>query len=339
MLPEVAQTVTLSSLVPDDQPAKLAAIADAQLLLDPTLNPFEVQPPPNETEVAQALKDTAAKLRTAAGPGTAPGAADAVRLAAAMEAIAIGPPSGRARAQAALIPPLNTMLDQLRAMLQAEPVTLESLPPDLVREWVTKDGRARVRVSPRGDSNVNAVLQRFSKAVRRIAPDASGAPISIQEAGKTISWAFIEAGLLSLVAITALLLLILRSLREVAFTLAPIVLAGFLTLGTCVVIGQPINFANIIAFPLLFGVGVAFHIYFVMAWRAGAKDLLQSSLARGVFFSAMTTGTAFGSLMFSSHPGTASMGKILMISLIWTLVAALIFEPALLGPPRAKQAA
>jgi predicted RND superfamily exporter protein len=53
-----------------------------------------------------------------------------------------------------------------------------------------------------------------------------------------------------------------------------------------------------------------------------------------VFFSALTTGTAFGSLIFSSHPGTASMGRILMISLIWTLVAALIFEPALLGPPR-----
>jgi uncharacterized protein len=338
-LPEVAQTVTLSSFVPDDQAAKLAAIADAQLLLDPTLNPFEIQSPPSDPEVVQALKDTASKLRTAAGPGTAPGAADAARLATALEAIANSPPSGRARAQAALIPPLNTLLDQLRTMLTAEPVTPQSLPPDLMRDWVAKDGRARVQVSPRGDSNDNAVLQRFSKAVRRIAPDASGAPISIQEAGKTISRAFIEAGLLSLVAITALLLLILRSLREVAFTLAPIVLAGFLTLGTCVVIGQPINFANIIAFPLLFGVGVAFHIYFVMAWRAGAKDLLQSSLARGVFFSAMTTGGAFGSLMFSSHPGTASMGKILMISLIWTLVAALIFEPALLGPPREKEAA
>ena len=338
-LPEVAQTVTLSSFVPDDQTAKLAAIADAQLLLDPTLNPFEVQPPPSDPEVAQALADTAAKLRTAAGPGTAPGGADALRLAAAMEAIAKGPPGGRTRAHAVLIPPLNTLLDQLRAMLQAEPVTLQTLPPDLVGDWLAKDGRARVQVSPRGDSNDNAVLQRFAKAVRRIAPDATGTPISIQEAGKTISWAFIEAGLLSLVAITALLLLVLRSVREVAFTLAPIVLAGFLTLGTCVVIGQPINFANIIAFPLLFGVGVAFHIYFVMAWRAGAKDLLQSSLARGVFFSAMTTGAAFGSLMFSSHPGTASMGKILMISLIWTLVAALIFEPALLGPSQKKGAA
>ncbi len=99
-------------------------------------------------------------------------------------------------------------------------------------------------------------------------------------------------------------------------------------------IQQPINFANIIAFPLLFGVGVAFHIYFVMAWRGGAANLLQSSLARAVLFSALATGTAFGSLWLSRHPGTASMGKILMISLAWTLVCALIFEPALLGPAK-----
>ncbi len=143
--------------------------------------------------------------------------------------------------------------------------------------------------------------------------------------------------MLSLLAVTALLYAVLRSIREVAFTLAPVVLSGFLTLGTCVLIGQPINFANIIAFPLLFGVGTAFHIYFVMAWRAGQGDLLQSSLTRAVFFSAMTTGMAFGSLWLSHHPGTASMGKILMISIVWTLVCALLFEPALLGPPPAPK--
>ncbi|HEY2753234.1 MMPL family transporter, partial [Phenylobacterium sp.] len=327
-LPEVAQTVTLSSFVPDEQAPKLAAISDAQLLLDPTLNPFEVKSPPSDAEVISAMHETAAKLRAAAPAD--PGAA---RLAKALETLAAGPPAGRARAAAALVPPLNTLLDQLRTLLTAAPVTLDSLPAELKRDWIAADGRARIQVSPRGDSNDNHVLQRFSKAVQALAPEASGPPISIQEAGKTVSGAFIEAGLLSLATISLLLLIVLRSFREVAFTLAPIVLAGFLTLGTCVVIGQPINFANVIAFPLLFGVGVAFHIYFVMAWRSGMKDLLQSSLARGVFFSALTTGTAFGSLMLSSHPGTASMGKILMISLLWTLVAALIFEPALLGPP------
>ena len=118
--------------------------------------------------------------------------------------------------------------------------------------------------------------------------------------------------------------------------MAPIVLTGLLTLGTCVLIGQPLNFANIIALPLLFGIGVAFHIYFVMAWRAGGSHLLQSSLARAVFFSALTTATGFGSLWASSHPGTASMGKLLMISLVWTLVSALLFQPALMGPPQRR---
>jgi hypothetical protein len=336
-LPEVDRAMTLSSFVPDDQPDKLAAIADAQLLLDPTLNPFDMLPAPSDAEVVQALRDGAAKLRAAAG--VAPGApADHARaLAQALDQLAAGPPALRQRATDALIPPLNTLLDQIRTMLSAEAVSLDTLPADLKADWISKDGRARVDVAPKGDSNDNAVLVKFAKAVRSVAPDASGPPISIQEAGKTVSGAFIEAGLLSLAAIVVLLLVVLRSLREVAFTLAPIVLAGFLTLGTCVLIGQPINFANIIAFPLLFGVGVAFHIYFVMAWRAGTKDLLQSSLARGVFFSALTTGMAFGALIFSSHPGTASMGKILMLSLIWTLVAALIFEPALLGPPEEKK--
>ncbi len=190
-----------------------------------------------------------------------------------------------------------------------------------------------IQLFPSGGTD-NATLLRFTRAVRSVAPAASGLPISTQEAARTVARAFVQAGILALVAVALLLLAVLRSIREVAFTLAPVVLSGFLTLGSCVLIGQPLNFANIIAFPLLFGVGVAFHIYFVMAWRAGARDLLQSSLARAVFFSALATGTAFGSLWLSSHPGTASMGKILMISLAWTLVCALIFEPALLGPPR-----
>jgi hypothetical protein len=51
----------------------------------------------------------------------------------------------------------------------------------------------------------------------------------------------------------------------------------------------------------------------------------------------MATATGFGSLWASNHPGTASMGKLLMISLLWTLVSALLFQPALMGaPPKEK---
>ena len=332
-LPEVRQVATLASFVPDDQPAKLALIADARDLLDLTLNPFDTAPPPSDAETVAALSRTAAQLR---GVATGPAAPDAIRLAVALERLAAGTPALRQRATALLIPPLGVLLDQTRALLLAEPVTRATLPADLVRDWTTADGRTRVQVFPAGDTNDNATLRRFVAAVQRVAPHASGPPVSTQAAARTIAGAFIAASAYGLAAIAALLFAVLRSAREVAFTLAPVVLSGFLTLATCVVIGQPINFANIIAFPLLFGVGVAFHIYFVMAWRGGATDLLQSSLARAVLFSALATGCAFGSLWLSHHPGTASMGKILMISLAWTLVCALVFEPALLGPQKRR---
>ncbi|MBE7218151.1 MAG: MMPL family transporter [Caulobacteraceae bacterium] len=333
-LPQVAQTITLTSFVPSDQPAKLAAISDADSLLDFTLNPLSTAPPPSDGEVVQALRTAATALDAAAAASKGLGVDDARRLSHDLSQLAAASPQVRARAADVVVTPLNVLLDQVRALLTAAPVTVASLPADIRADWLSPvTGQARIQVSPKGDANSNAVLVRFSRAVLKVAPDASGAPISIQGAGDTIAHAFVKAGILSLIAITLLLFVALRSVKEVAFTLAPIVLSVFLTLGTCVVIGQPINFANIIAFPLLVGVGVAFHIYFVMAWRGGQGELLQSSLARGVLFSALTTGAAFGSLMLSSHPGTASMGKLLMISLFWTLVCALIFEPALLGPP------
>ncbi|MGY2735224.1 hopanoid transporter HpnN [Sphingomonas sp. UYP23] len=337
-LPEVAEAVSVDGFVPEDQAAKLAVIQDAALLLDTTVNPFDVTPPPSDVDSIGALMKTAGELRASATAHPGSAAADARRLATAFDRLARAAPPERTKATALLVTPLGTMLDQIRAMLQAEPVTRATLPPEIAGDWVSKDGRALVQVFPKGNSNDNAVLRRFTTAVRAVAPTASGLPVATQEAAGTVAWAFVEAGILALVLVSGLLFVVLRDVKEVAFTLAPVVLSGFLTLGSCVLIGQPINFANIIAFPLLFGVGVAFHIYFVMAWRAGATDLLQSSLARAVLFSALATGSAFGSLWLSHHPGTASMGKILMISLAWTLVCALIFEPALLGPPRAKKA-
>ena len=331
-LPEVAQAISIDSFIPADQPAKLALIEDASLLLDLTLNPFDVAAPPTDSAQIVALRAAREQLDRVATTSAGPPAEHARALARTLGALASATPAVRGEAQRVLVTPLTVMLDQARAVLQASAVSRDTLPPEIAADWLARDGRARVQIFPKGDSNDNRVLARFTDAVVAIAPRATGVPVATQAAADTVAWAFVQAGLIALALVSALLYAVLRDPREVAFTLAPVVLSGFLTLGSCVVIGQPINFANIIAFPLLFGVGVAFHIYFVMAWRGGATDLLQSSLARAVLFSALATGSAFGALWLSAHPGTASMGKILMISLAWTLVCALIFEPALLGP-------
>jgi hypothetical protein len=118
----------------------------------------------------------------------------------------------------------------------------------------------------------------------------------------------------------------------VARVLAPLLFAALLTLGTCALVKFPLNFANIIALPLLLGVGVTFPIYFVSAWRDGEGLLLSSPAGRGMVFSALTTAAAFGSLALSKHTGTAAMGMLLTMALAYTLVATLVLLPALLGP-------
>jgi hypothetical protein len=126
----------------------------------------------------------------------------------------------------------------------------------------------------------------------------------------------------------------LRRIVDVLLTLVPLVLAGAVTLEVCALAGIMLNFANVVALPLLLGVGVAFKIYYVMAWRAGKTGLLQSTLTRAVVFSAMTNAAAFGSMWSSSYPGMSSMGKLMTVALLCTMVAAVLFQPVLMGRPR-----
>ena len=122
----------------------------------------------------------------------------------------------------------------------------------------------------------------------------------------------------------------LRRVLDAALVMAPLLLSALMTVVVAVLLPLPLNFANIIALPLLLGVGVSFNIYFVMNWRAGQDRFLGTATARAIVFSALTTGTAFGSLALSRHPGTASMGDLLLLSLGCTLIASLIFEPTML---------
>ncbi|ACK52153.1 hopanoid biosynthesis associated RND transporter like protein HpnN [Methylocella silvestris BL2] len=333
-LPEVAQVVTIESFVPVDQDQKLPLIEKAAAAFAPILDPTRMRQPPTDAEDVAAMLKAAEAFEATAGDAKGKGADDARRLGELLRKMAAAPPATREAARKALLPGLATMLSLLRDSLSAQRTTIESIPADLKSDWVAADGRARIAVSPKGDGNDNATLARFTTAVQQIDPEATGEPIAIQESGNTVVRAFIEAGIWALLSISILLWIVLRRFSDVLLTLVPLLLAGVVTLEITVLIGLPLNFANIIALPLLLGLGVAFKIYFVMAWRAGTTNLLQSSLTRAVFFSAMTTATAFGSLWLSKHPGTSSMGKLLALSLLCTLAAAILFQPALMGPPR-----
>jgi uncharacterized protein len=331
-LDAVEQVVTAASFVPADQAAKLAILADTTSVLGITLAPPTVKPPPSDDEVLKAIASCAAHLSAAGGRGLEA----AARVAGLLrQVLARGAPILPLLGDN-LAAGLPNRLADLAAALAAQPVSVATLPDELTRDWITPDGRARIQVFPKGGAPDNAALRRFVAAVRAVAPNATGAPVTIQASADTVTHAFAVAGMIAVLAIAALLGAVLRRVRDVALVLIPLALAGLLALATGVALGMQLNFANIITLPLLLGIGVAFDIYFVMRWRAGQGDPLQSSTARAVLFSALTTGTAFGSLALSGNPGMAEMGKLLSIALAYTLLCTFTVLPALLGRPQAS---
>ncbi len=328
-LPDVGQVATLQSFVPADQKEKLTLISDAQSLLDATLSPIETKGPPSRAETLRSIAETEKALDRITTTAAGAAAESARQLSATLTRLQKADARVLDAAERAVVPPLETTLTRARALLTAQPVSLQTLPQDLRRDWLTADGRAHVEISPKYHDD--AFLENFAAEIESIVPRATGTLVLIEESRHTIVQAFLRAGVLSLIAVIALLALLLRRPRDVVLTLLPLLAIGVLTFATCVVARVHLNFANIVVLPLLLGIGVAFSIYFVMFWRGGGRDFLQSSLTRAVIYSAATTASGFGALRFSSHPGTASMGELLMICLAWTLAITLVVVPTLLN--------
>jgi len=248
-LPEVLRVMSLETFVPVDQPAKLGLIAQGAKVLGPALNPESIDEPPSDAENVDALNGSAENLRKTAGEAKGPGAVASRRLADALAKLAQSDQATRDKTQAVFVKPLKVVLQQLNNSLQAQPVSLDTLPPDLVSAWKTKDGLQRVEALPRGDPNDNDTLRSFAAAVLAAEPNAIGGPVSILKSGDTVVKAFIHAGITALLVIGFLLWLTLRRITDVLLTLVPLLVAGAVTLEICVLIGMPLNFANIVALP------------------------------------------------------------------------------------------
>jgi hopanoid biosynthesis associated RND transporter like protein HpnN len=332
-LPQVSRTITVNNYIPGDQDAKIAELKSRSGRLHAALKSGN-HPAPTDEQTVASIRDAAKALSEAAGNKQGSAADTARNVSAQLTRLADADAGVRQKAEAAVVTPLLFDLDQLRQSLSPRPVSIGNLPPDLLRDWVLPDGRARVEALPKGDPNDSKVLQEFAAAVLKAEPTATGAAITYYEGGRTVTTAFVEAGAFALAAISILLFITLRRLVDVLLTLIPLLLAGAVTLEVCVLDGLALNFANIIALPLLLGVGVAFKIYYIMAWRGGKTGLLQSALTRAVVFSAMTNAIAFGSMWASNYPGMSSMGKLMALALLCTMGAAVLFQPVLMGPPR-----
>tara|TARA_R110002020_G_C16321741_1_gene774930 strand:+ start:24380 stop:27028 length:2649 start_codon:yes stop_codon:yes gene_type:complete len=327
---EIGSAETLADFVPNEQATKLAVIRDLRNLLDFTLNPFATRSSPSDAEVVSALRKGADAFEEAASRFSGDDRKLLNSMAARWLELASGTPSVRYEIEKRLMFGFPVILKQIRRSLDAESVTSETMPTRIRQKWISDTGEARIEISPAHALADMKDIKGFVAAIQPLVPNAAGDAVTVVESSKTILQAFTIAGLLSFSAISLLLVLTLRSWIATILTLLPVVLAGVWTAATCTVLGIDINLENMIALPLILGVGVAFNVYFVVAWQNGREISFTSGLSRAVLFSALTTGLSFATLGLSAHPGTASMGHLLLLALSWTLFTTFVVLPALL---------
>jgi hopanoid biosynthesis associated RND transporter like protein HpnN len=329
-LPQVAGAISGATFVPADQTQKLAMLNQVQNILAPTI--LASQTPPTSAVTAADIRTAMGKAHDAIMSVAGQLPKNSPLLAIAADAATL---SGQSDAQimamnGAVTRFLPGELGRLADSLTPTAITRQSLPPEIANAWFLPDGEVRVEAFPSAASQTTAGLRAFSDAVVSVAPNAGGPAVSTIATAGTILDSFREAAFLAVIAIAVILLVVFRNLRDAALVMATLAMSALLTALFARLDGLAINYANIIALPLLLGVGVSFNVYFVMNFRAGMRDFLQSATAHAVLFSALTTGTAFGTLAASHDRGTASMGMLLLLSLAAVLISTFGFLPALL---------
>jgi uncharacterized protein len=333
----VDRALTLSKYVPGDQEEKMAIIDDMALVLNPVLTPVDPLPSPSDEEEIQAVQSFQQKLSGSKGLLWSQAATkNAETLSASLDHFGKSfawTPEALHELRERLIGNFPQWLDRLRTLMNASPVTLETLPQPLKDHYLAKDGRARVEVFPMFNVNDNKKLRQFTRGVQAVDPRAIGSPVGIVEGGQAIIDACIQATIMAILASAVLLFLILRRPGEVLLVLLPLLMTMVLTVAASQMLNVHLNLANVVALPLVLGLGIAFGIYLVLRKREGVSivQVLQSSTSQAVLYSALTTMASFGALGFSAHPGMASLGILLVLTLTLALLCALVVLPALIG--------
>ncbi len=339
-LREVKEAITLASFIPEDQSSKLPILSDIALFMPPgmeTLKPERLTYEGYKTSL-ESLEASLKKVFSRSPKGADDYTACVSRLQRSLEGfkkIIDDPAKGKAafdKLERSLLSNFPVLFQQLQTSLQAHAVKESDLPGELRSRYVAPDGRYRIEVFPRENILKADSLRRFVEAVVSIAPNSTDAPVTIREAGNAVVRSFLLATLYALLAISLYLLIELRSFRDALLALLPLGLSLLMMAAASVILDLPFNFANVIVVPLLLGSGVE-DVYLIYRFRKDpplSGNMLETSTARALFLSTLTTIVSFSALSFAPHRGMASMGKLLTVGIGSLMITTLVFLPALL---------
>ena len=208
------------------------------------------------------------------------------------------------------------------------------IPEYYLKKYVSNDQSYRVEIFPSKDVTKKKNLDEFIYDVESIFSNATGMPIVQQKAGLIVIESFIKASIISIIFLIVFVYFIFKSFFYVFVSALCLFIAFMFSVFIMIIFNINLNFANMIALPLLYSLGISFTIYFMrryIQYDRKISSLIRSNTPKAIIFSAATTMGSFSTLAISSHSGTASMGLLLFICLLMTILSSVFILPILLN--------
>ncbi|MGH9869916.1 MAG: MMPL family transporter [Candidatus Polarisedimenticolia bacterium] len=341
--PSIARVESALDLLPADPDAARRAASHAGPVLETLLLPGDPAPVDRAALVTSLARlrdalESAGEASFGAGMAEAAAAFETAR-ASAEEAHAFveGAPPGAERVWQSgtrgLLDWARRLLNDLRANAASVPPRVDDLPQELRDHFVTADGRLLAYLHPAGDVFDAGFLAGFVDACRRVSRDTTGFPILFHRMSERITSGFVRAVAAGGIAVCVLLFLDYRDLRHTLLALVPLVMGILWMLGFMRLLGISYNFANLVAVPLIIGVGIDNGVHVVHRIRfegRGGMTLVLKHTGRAILIAGLTTMIGFGSLALASHRGLASLGLTLLLGVGACIVTALVVLPNML---------
>ena len=144
-------------------------------------------------------------------------------------------------------------------------------------------------------------------------------------------WLVFSGMVLAFGAIAVLVGISLRSWLGLLLALGPVVTGFLLALGTLAWAGIPLNPANLVALPLILGIGVDHGVHVAHRWLS-RRDVgaAMAEVGHAIVITSLTTVAGFSGLLVASHRGVRSLGVVACVGACAMLFTSVVLLPSAL---------
>jgi len=224
--------------------------------------------------------------------------------------------------------------EKLIKMSNTEEIAIDMIPPFILDSFRSRDGKDYLmNVIPTQNPWNEEYRNVFTGQLETITDKATGMVLAANQMLEIASQDGIKAAAAALIAIFILLLIDFRNLKLSLVTLLPLLFAFLSLFGIMAITAIKFDFLNIIAVPLLIGIGIDNVVHFnhrYLLEGKGNMDLVIARIGRAVILTTITTIIGFGSFIPCIMRAMRSTGIVLSVAMALALLYSILLHPAVL---------